>query len=154
MTVYTKNWDLFSDHITYVYSTPVHRTSNCAPFYLLSSRLPTTPASKPTPTDTSKESCGQHHWKWKPWTRTIVDGDIQKVKNQRRRYQGYITSKHHLSRETLSVSSHVFVRKEYFTWLYHWGAATQANACSKFPKDRSISETFNWYYGWVFMIDR
>ena len=109
-----KEWDMYSDSLTYAYNTQVHRSTNCSPFELVLSRAPPPLAIAPMPQGTLGESPKQYYMKWKLWLQHLISGAGAQLKDTQRRYQRNFNSRLRLPKSTLKPGAYVFIRKEFF----------------------------------------
>ena len=67
-----KDWDLFSDAITFAYNTQVHRTTNMAPFQLVLARAPRSIEPQAQPKLEEFSSSRDYHLKWQSWLESLM----------------------------------------------------------------------------------
>lgn len=67
-----KEWDLFTDALTYAYNTQVHRTTKLAPFELVISRAPSSLSIQAQPTIEDCGSAAKFHTKWQKWLESLI----------------------------------------------------------------------------------
>lgn len=66
-----RTWDLYTDTLTYVYNTQVHRVTGLSTFKLVLSRSPPPVAVEPQQTD-KYPSPANHYLRWKKWLTNMV----------------------------------------------------------------------------------
>ena len=67
-----KDWDLFSDALTYAYNTQAHRSTSVAPFELVLSRPPEPLAFEATPSIDPVSDEAQYHKKWTIYVKALT----------------------------------------------------------------------------------
>ena len=108
-----KDWDLFTDVITYSYNTQVHRVTSCTPFELVLSRPPSSLVLAPEPGGTIGEAPKSYLQRWKVWLHNLVSSARQSISKEQKRYQRNFNARVRPISQDLAPGSHVFVRKEH-----------------------------------------
>ena len=68
-----KEWDLFTDALTFAYNTQVHSTTGLSPFELVLSSRPPTLSLQAEPDVSSPVSAKEYHVKWKTWLAALMN---------------------------------------------------------------------------------
>lgn len=109
-----KEWDLFTDALTYAYNTQIHRATKYAPFELVLARPPRTLSLQAQPTVSLNETPGQFHLRWQNWLKMLMSTAKDSLHREQRRYKRDFDKRLRLPTQEISAGSYVFVRKEYF----------------------------------------
>ena len=68
-----KDWDLFTDALTYAYNTQRHKSTKHAPFELVLARRPPTMALSREPEMATTDSATHHYTKWRNWVQAMTE---------------------------------------------------------------------------------
>ena len=108
-----KDWDLFTDALTYAYNTQVHRTTSFAPFELVLSRTPCALALQAQPTIEQCGSSSQYYTKWMSWLESLMSTAKNSMNREQDRYRRNFDQRLRRHKQDIRPGSFVFVRKEY-----------------------------------------
>ena len=108
-----KDWDLFTDALTYAYNTQVHSTTQVAPFELVVSRKPPPLAIESQPTIQEVGDHATYKEKWKSWLSTLMSTAETAMKKVQNRYKANYDRRLRANAEIVKAGDRVFVRKDY-----------------------------------------
>ena len=108
-----KDWDLFTDALTYAYNTQTHSSTQVAPFELILSRKPSALALEAQPTIREVGSQAQFKEKWREWLAALVSTAQRANGKAQSRYKANFDRRLRRAREEIVARSRVFVRKDY-----------------------------------------
>ena len=110
-----KDWDLFSDALTFAYNTQAHKSTNLAPFELVLSRPPPPVALQGEPQLNNVQGSSQFHTKWKEWLRALMSTASTEMAKNQARYKANFDARIRRNKEAEQVGkgSYVFIRKDY-----------------------------------------
>ena len=109
-----KDWDLYTDAITYAYNTQVHRDTSLSPFELVLSRIPPPVSIEAEPTVSAYPSPGQYRDAWKSWLKKIVPVARKAMEKAQLSYKRNFDSRVRRPLPSIRVDEYVFLRKEYY----------------------------------------
>ena len=109
-----KDWDLYTDMLTYAYNTQVHRITNHAPFELVLSRSPQALVMPPKSVGIPDDTPTLYYQRWRSWLETTISAARSSLAKGQKKYQRNFNARTRIPRNTLGVGSFVFVRKEFF----------------------------------------
>ncbi|CDF36784.1 unnamed protein product [Chondrus crispus] len=107
-----KDWDLFSDAVTFAYNTQVHRTTNIAPFELVLARAPRSIALQAQPSLEGFSSNRAYYLKWQSWLESLIKGAGKSLRKEQARYKRNFDARLRKSKYDIPSGSYVFLRKE------------------------------------------
>ena len=108
-----KDWDLYTDFITYSYNTQVHTSTGFPPFELVLARTP--PAVPFAPTQSSAEKSPKEFARdWKQWLQFLLSDARRKLVAEQKRYAKHFNKSIKPVGQGYTEGTLVFVRKEYF----------------------------------------
>ena len=107
-----KEWDLFSDAVTFAYYTQVHRTTNIAPFELVLARAPSSIALQAQPHLEHFGSSKAYYLKWQSWLESLMRTTDKSLRKEQARYKRNFDARLRKPKYDLPVGSYVFLRKE------------------------------------------
>ena len=107
-----KDWDLFSDAVTYAYNTQVHPTTNIAPFELVLARAPGSLALQAEPKLETFSSSRAYYLKWQSWLESLMRSADKSLRKEQARYKRNFDSRLRKPKYDIPVGSYVFLRKE------------------------------------------
>ena len=81
-----KNWDLFTDGLTYAYNTQAHSATKIAPFELVLSRPPRSLSLQAEP-QIEEVGHAHYHAKWRAWLRGLMNTAKRELKKCQERYR-------------------------------------------------------------------
>ena len=107
-----KDWDLFSDAVTFAYNTQVHRTTNIAPFELVLARAPRNIALQAQPHLEQFGSSRAYYLKWQSWLESLMRTANKNIRKEQARYKRNFDARLRKPKYDIPVGSYVFLRKE------------------------------------------
>ena len=107
-----KDWDLFSDAVTYAYNTQVHRTTNIAPFELVLARAPRSLALQAQPSLETFSSSRAYYLKRQSWLESLMRSADKSLRKEQARYKRDFDARPHKPKYDIPSGSYVFLRKE------------------------------------------
>ena len=108
-----KEWDLFTDALTFAYNTQVHSTTGLSPFELVLPRRPPTLSLQAEPDVSSAVSAKEYHVKWKTWLAAFLNTAKTFLAKRQARYKCDMDKSTRPPAEVMKVGAQVFLRKEY-----------------------------------------
>ena len=108
-----RDWDLFTDALTYAYNTQVHRGTGLSPFELVLSRVPPPLAVEAEPTIEQSGSAAQFHTKWTAWLESLMATAKPNLRKAQEKYKKDFDKRLRRDRQPLQPGGFAFVRKEY-----------------------------------------
>ena len=106
-----KEWDLFSDAVTYAYNTQTHASTGLSPFQLVLSKTPRALAMEELP-KLRGENPSLYHRRWLSRLQALMETANAALSATQRRYQRNFNSRLRRSRNEPTAGSYVFLRKE------------------------------------------
>ena len=108
-----KDWDLFSDALTYAYNTQALESTSVAPFELVLSRPPAPLAFEATPSIDSVSDEAQYHKKWTTYAKALTSTARKEIQKRQLRYKREFDDRVMPYKEDVTVGTYVFLRKDY-----------------------------------------
>ena len=108
-----KDWDLFTDALTFAYNTQVHRSAGISPFELVLSRRPRTLSLQAEPDISAVKTAREYHAKWKSSLSALMNTASRNLAKLQARYKPDMDKRTHPPGEVITKGSQVFLRKEY-----------------------------------------
>ena len=108
-----KDWDLFSDALTYAYKTQAHESTSVAPFELVLSRTPGPLAFEATPSIDPVSDEAQYHKKWATYEKALTSTARKEMEKRQLRYKRGFDDRVMPYKEDVTVGTYVFLRKDY-----------------------------------------
>jgi len=105
-----KDWDLYTDALTYAYNCLPHSSTDAAPFDLILSKPPGPLALKPMPT--KEEPQGDFKRKWKHWLQETMHRTRTRLLKSQERYKRNYDSRLRKQVEVVKQGDYVFLRVE------------------------------------------
>ena len=109
-----KDWDLYTDVLTYAYNSQENRMTRCTPFELVLSRPPPPLALTPKPQGVVGESPSDYNARWMSWLQLLLERSSRTLYREQARYKRNYDARVRTTREKLHAGTQVFVRREYF----------------------------------------
>ena len=106
-----KEWDLFSDALTYAYNTQSHASTGLAPFELVLSKPPRALTMEELPT-MEGEPPSSYRQRWLSRLKALMETAKTALEATQRRYQKNFDSRLRLPKVEPSVGAYVFLRKD------------------------------------------
>ena len=108
-----KDWDLFSDALTYAYNTQAHESTSVAPFELVLSRPPAPLAFEATPSMDAVSDEAQYHKKWTTYAKALTSTARREMEKRQLRYKRGFDDRVMPYKEDVTVGTYVFLRKDH-----------------------------------------
>ena len=105
-----RDWDLYTDALTYAYNCQPHTSTSVAPFELVLSKPPGPLALKPMPT--TEEPRGDFKQKWKHWLQDTMLKTKERLTKAQARYKKNFDARLRKQRENITVDDYVYLRVE------------------------------------------
>ena len=106
-----KDWDLFSDALTYAYNTQAHESTS-APFGLFLSCLPAPLAFQATPSKDPVSDEAQYNKKWTTYAKALTSTARKEMEKRQIRYKRGFDDRVMPYKEDVTVGTYVFLRKD------------------------------------------
>ena len=110
---HAKDWDLFSDALTYAYNTQAHESTSVAPFELVLSRPPAPLAFEATPSIDPVSDEAQYQKKWTTYAKALTSTARNEIVNRQLRHKRGFDDRVMPYKEDVTVGTYVFLRKDY-----------------------------------------
>ena len=107
-----KDWDLFSEAVTYAYNTQVHRTTNIAPFELVLAQAPGSLALQAEPKLEEFSSSRAYYLKWQSWLESLMRSADKSLRKEQGRYKRNFDVRLRRPKYDIPAGCYVFLRKE------------------------------------------
>ena len=108
-----RDWDIYTDVLTYSYNSMVHRMTKFTPFELVLSRPPQViPMKRLEPPEEDDGSPVSFHAKWTHWLETIIQEAKAQLSKEQARYKKNFDSRLRLPKQEIRPGMYVFVRRE------------------------------------------
>ena len=107
-----KDWDLFTDALTYAYNTQVHNSTGCTPFELVLSKPPSSLALEALPT-LKGEPTSVYHERWTRRLEALMSTAKRELRKAQKRYQRNFNRRQRLPVRDPKPNGYVFLRKDY-----------------------------------------
>ena len=107
-----KEWDLFTDALTFAYNTQVHSTTGLSPFELVLSRRPPTLSLQAEPDVSGAITAKEYHVKWKTWLAALMSTAGHNLVKRQARYKRHMDKRTRPPTEVIEVGAQIFLRKE------------------------------------------
>ena len=104
-----RDWDLYTDALTYAYNCQPHTSTSIAPFELVLSKPPEPLALKPLP---KEEPRGDFKKQWKHWLVDTMAKTRERLTKAQARYKKSYDARLRIQRENINVGDHVYLRVE------------------------------------------
>ena len=108
-----KDWDLFTDALTFAYNTQPHRSTNLAPFELVLSRPPVPLSLKCKPAVEEIPTGSQFATKWRIWFEALMSTAQEDLRRTQQQYKKNFDERLRKATESLEPGGLVFLRKDY-----------------------------------------
>ena len=107
-----KDWDLFSDTLTFPYNAQVHTSTKLVPFELVLSRPPRN-QSLQDETRIEEVDPDQYHVKSKTWLSALMSTARAELRKAQHRYKANYYKRARIPKDDYEPGQHVYVRKDY-----------------------------------------
>ena len=107
-----RDWDLFSDALTYAYKTQADESTSVAPFELVLSRPPARLAFEATPSIDPVSDDAQYHKKWTNYAKALTSTARREMEKIQLRYKRGFGDWFMPYKEDVTVATYVFLRKD------------------------------------------
>ena len=108
-----RDWDLFSDALTYAYNTQAHASTMLAPFELVLSRPPPAISIESRPTMDAADDAYTYRERWKYWLTQLMSTASAELEKRQARYKRNFDARLRLPVQQISEGSFVFVRRDH-----------------------------------------
>ena len=108
-----KDWDLYTDALTFAYNTQVHSTTGVSPFELVLSRPPAALSMEAKP-ELQGLSASELRLRWKQRLEALINTASAGLRRTQRRYKRNFDRRLRNSNEDPKPGSYVFLRKEHY----------------------------------------
>ena len=108
-----KDWDLFTDALTFAYNTQVHTSTGCTPFELVLARPPASLSMEAKPSIDEVLSARDSVTQWKRRLEALMKTAGDELNKSQRRYKRSFDRRVRLPLDTPVAVSFVFLRKDY-----------------------------------------
>ena len=108
-----KDWDLFTDALTFQYNTKVHSSTEISPFELFLSRRPPTLSLQAEPDISAVKTAREYPAKWKCCLSALMSTASRNLAKRQARYNRDMDKRTRSLGEVITKESQVFLRKEY-----------------------------------------
>ena len=105
-----RDWDLYTDALTYAYNCQPHTSTSIAPFDLVLSKPPGPLALKPMPTN--EEPQGDFKKKWKHWLQDTMSKTKEQLQKAQARYKKNYDKRLRKQSEVIREDDYVYLRVE------------------------------------------
>ena len=108
-----RDWDLFSDALTYAYKTQAHASTMLAPFELVLSRPPPALSIESRPTMDAADDAYTYRERWKYWLTQLMSTASAELEKRQARYKRNFDAWLRLPVQQISKASFVFLRRDH-----------------------------------------
>ena len=108
-----RDWDLFSDALTYAYNTQAHASTMLAPFELVLSRPPPVISIESRPTMDAADDAYTYRERWKYWLTQLMSTASAELEKRQARYKRNFDARLRLPVQRISEGSFVFLRRDH-----------------------------------------
>ena len=108
-----RDWDLFSDALTYAYNTQAHASTMLAPFELVLSRPPPAISIESRPTMDAADDAYTYRERWKYWLTQLMSTASAELEKRQARYKRNFEARLRRPVQQISEGSFVFVRRDH-----------------------------------------
>ena len=108
-----KDWDLYSDLLTFGYNSQVHSSTRVSPFSLVLSRVPRPLSIESQPQLEPLTTRTNYHGKWLTRLRALLNTSKEALASTQARYKRNFDERLRKHRDLLRPGSFAFVRKDY-----------------------------------------
>ena len=107
-----KDWDIFTDALTYAYNTQTHSATKLSPFELVLSRPPRALSLHREP-QVEEIGTAQYHTKWQSWLKSLMNTARTEMRKSQLRYKANYDKTIRSTAADYSPGRYVFVRRDY-----------------------------------------
>ena len=108
-----RDWDFFSDALTYAYNTQAHASTMLAPFELVLSLPPPAISIESRPTIFSADDAYTYRERWKYWLTQLMSTASAELEKRQARYKRNFDARLRLPVQQISEGSFVFLRRDH-----------------------------------------